>query len=150
MKKLKKYVAYNPDTFEFIGFYEENRKDLPNTVSEVDPKTFLSDKGTHTNYNPAIGWYTEEVVLTEEEKRKEFKQKRTALIENLTVTVGGYTFDADEMSRSRMADTIVGLNPDEVQLWVLADNSVIYPTREVLIEVLRAIGAAQTAVWVQQ
>lgn len=82
--------------------------------------------------------------------RMEFKKQRELNIRALTVNVGGLVYDADETSRSRMADTIVGLEPLETSLWVLADNSVTYPTREVLKEVLRAIGIAQTAVWVQQ
>jgi len=54
---LKKYVAYDPSSFEFKGFYSEGRKDLPVNSKEVNPITFMQDKGNNTHYNPNTGWY---------------------------------------------------------------------------------------------
>ena len=51
-KIVKKYVAYDPETFKFIGFYEEDRKGLPSTVDEINPDNFMEQKGGHSHYNP--------------------------------------------------------------------------------------------------
>lgn len=149
MENLKKYLAYNPETFEFAGFYKEGRKDLPDTVVEVDPETFLVDKGQHTHYNPDTGWYTEEVVLTDEQIRSEFKSSRSLQVSNIKVTVDGMDFDGDEESQNRLVRAITALDPEETTLWVLADNTAVYPTREQLKQVLRLAGEAQSLIWVQ-
>jgi len=51
-KQLKKYVAYDPETHMFKGFFNEGRKDLPSDVHEVNRATFMQDIGFHTHYNP--------------------------------------------------------------------------------------------------
>jgi|TARA_B110000908_G_C9957230_1_gene315211 hypothetical protein len=145
----KKYVAYDPETFEFRGFYTEGRKDLPSSIAEVDPVSFIEDMGQHTHYSPERGFYTVVVELTEEELRRDFKEAREIALNELTVEVAGLVYDADETSRSRMADTIVALEPEEENLWVLADNSVVMLSRESLVSVLRAIGKAQNNLWLQ-
>lgn len=48
----KKYVAYDPITYGFKGFYSEGRKDLPEFVDEIDRENFRTIKGKHTHYNP--------------------------------------------------------------------------------------------------
>ena len=149
IEKKKKYVAYDPETFEFRGFYSEGRKTMPTTVAEVDSTLFLEHKGEHTHYSPEKGFYTVVVELTEEELRRDFKEAREIALNELTVEVAGLVYDADETSRSRMADTIVALEPEEENLWVLADNSVVILSRESLVSVLRAIGKAQNNLWLQ-
>ena len=146
---IKKYVAYNPETLEIIGVYNEGRKDLPSTVAEVNHETFLEDKGQHTHYSPNEGFHTIEPILTDVELRAKFKNNRTIQLRNLKVTVNNLEFNADEVSRGRMADAIVGLAEGEIQMWVLADNSVENLTKDQLIAVLREIGIAQTAIWTQ-
>jgi len=66
---MKKYVAYDKDTFKFIGFYDEGRADTPDTVDEVDSTTFLEDIGQDTHYNPETKtFYTPEADLLEREE----------------------------------------------------------------------------------
>jgi len=94
MKILKKYVAYNPSTFKFMGFFNEGRKDLPTTVAEVSRETFLEDKGQHTHYNPEIGsYYTpeEDVIARQIESDKiwrdyELRSSDLFMIEDYPIT----------------------------------------------------------------
>ena len=68
---LKKYVAYDPDTFEFEGFFSEGRKELPETLDEVNSETFLEDKGQNTHYNPDTKvFYTPEADLLAKEEEQ--------------------------------------------------------------------------------
>lgn len=63
-KKLKKYVSYEPDTFIVLGFYNEGRKDMPDTIDEVNVDTFIEDIGQHTKYNPETKiFYTDQVDI---------------------------------------------------------------------------------------
>jgi hypothetical protein len=81
--------------------------------------------------------------------RTVFKAERAAKVENLKVTVDGMVFDADETSHTRMVAAIASMEKDETQLWVLADNSVKFPTKEQLIQAAKLARTAQTAVWTQ-
>ena len=148
-KYIKKYVAYNPTTFEFMGFYSEGRKDLPETVDEVDRLTFLTDKGEHTHYSPLLGFHTVEVQLTTEEIRAKFKADRHVIIANMKVTVDGMEFDADKVARDNLVGAVTALDPLETQMWVLANNEVVLVTREQLQRVLRGIKENLDAIWVQ-
>jgi hypothetical protein len=78
------------------------------------------------------------------------KEDRTEAVERIIVEVEGMMFDGDEESQSRMSRAIVSLNPGEVTLWKLADNTAANVTREQLQAALRAAGAAQTALWFVQ
>lgn len=149
----KRFCHYDSNNFKIIGFYSEEShgESIPlpkvevtlGNIEEVNNKQYthviITDEG--------VSFERIENEKTAEELRREFKRSRTTIISNLTVEIDGMVFDADEISRSRMADTIVGLADDETQLWVLADNSIVYLTKMQLIEVLRAIGTAQTALW---
>lgn len=146
-EEKKKYVAYDPETFKFIGFYTEGRKTMPTIIAEVDPISFKEDKGQHTHYSPEKGFYTVEVQLSDAEIRAEFKYNREEAIRVLKVEVEGLSYDANEPSRSRVADNIVALEPLETTSWVLADNTVATLSRETLVKVLRAIRTAQGSLW---
>lgn len=80
--------------------------------------------------------------------RELFKAQRQILVDNIKVTVGGKTFDGDEVSQTRMARATTVLLEGETVLWVLADNTPTQCTKAELIEALRLAGAAQTEVWV--
>jgi len=80
--------------------------------------------------------------------RTAFKESRQALVDSIVVEVEGKLFDGDEVSQTRMARAISVMKEDETTKWVLADNSVYFPTKEELIEALRLAGSRQTEVWV--
>lgn len=86
--------------------------------------------------------------LNAKAERDAFKAERQSLVDNIKVTVADKVYDGDEISQARMARAIVAMDDTETTLWVLADNSVYYPTKAELIEVLRLAGAEQTRVWV--
>lgn len=98
-----------------------------------------------------------EIVKTqeqlEEEALRKLKQKRASEVSKITVTVDGMIFDGDEDSQSRMARTITAVKALGVDLatttrtWVLADNSIAYPTVYQLAQALALAGEAQTALW---
>ncbi len=78
--QLKKYVAYDPVTFEFKGFYNEGRKDLPEYVDEIDPDTFMSQIGQHTHYNPITKtFYTPEADIQAKAEAEELSWRNTTL-----------------------------------------------------------------------
>lgn len=78
------------------------------------------------------------------------KGARAAEVDALIVTTAsGNTFDGDEASQDRMSRAITALDPGETTLWILADNTPTYITREELREALRLAGEAQTAIWVR-
>lgn len=152
MIKLKKYLAFNPETFEFQGFYNEGRKDLPETIMEVDPASFITDKGQHTHFNPETGWYTAEVVRTDEELREDFKRERAEIVANSTVVYNGMEFDADEVSQNRMLRPIAVLQhkPEgTTQKWFLTNNQSVHLVIDDFLAVLELAGVAQTDVWGQ-
>lgn len=94
-EELKKYAAYDPETFKFIGFYNEDRKDLPENVIEVPRATFLTDKGQHTHINPDIGYYTP--PATEEEKRQKRRLWRIGILrETDKFMLEDYPIDAQQ------------------------------------------------------
>lgn len=82
--------------------------------------------------------------------RNLFKLSRSEIVNNLTVVVDGYTFDADEASQSRMKTAILSALDDvETTHWVLADNSVVQLNRLQLQSALRASALAMSSIWLQ-
>ncbi len=78
------------------------------------------------------------------------KAARAGEIEAVVVsTASGKSFDGNEEAQGRMSRAITALDPGEATLWVLADNTPAYVTREELREALRLAGEAQTAIWVR-
>lgn len=132
------------------GYYNDDVYDvIPESCLEITESQWQEavESGANKFVNGVFFQYTP--PPTDKELREAFKFNRELQVKALTVEYDGMIFDANEESRSRMSDTIVGLEPLETNLWVLADNTVIHPTRETLKKVLRAIGTAQTNIWVQ-
>ena len=83
--------------------------------------------------------------------RDEFKAQRQAAVDAIKVTVNtGKVFDGDELSQTRMARAIVGMQAAGAPTirWVLADNT---PTEVTLAEITEALvlaGEEQARLWV--
>lgn len=88
--------------------------------------------------------------LNAKAERDAFKAERQALVDTIKVTVADKVYDGDEISQARMARAIVAMSDTETVQWVLADNSVHYPTKAELTEALRLAGAEQTKLWIQE
>jgi len=91
-------------------------------------------------------------ILPDPEPTREDKKKaRQELVDVIKVTTStGKEFDGDEISQTRMARAIIGMQAtgQPTLTWVLADNT---PTEATLVELTEAMclaGAAQAAVWV--
>lgn len=83
--------------------------------------------------------------------REEWKQQRQQAVDAITVTVNGKVFDGDEVSQTRMARAILGMQVAGATSinWTLADNSVTQATLEELSEALVLAGQRQAELWVQ-
>lgn len=98
-----------------------------------------------------------EIVKTQEELEAEaltqLKEQRASAVSKITVEVDGMVFDGDEESQTRMSRTISAAKALGVDLatttrtWVLADNTIAYPTIYQLAQALLLAGEAQTALW---
>lgn len=92
-------------------------------------------------------------LMTEEEKLTEAKTERAEVVSKIVVDVDGMKFDGDETSQARMSRAVllaVVFNKDldaTTTKWVLADNTVAYPTIRQLAQALMLAGEEQTAVW---
>jgi len=100
-------------------------------------------------------WTGEAWVLNIERKatadREEWKLQRQAAVDAITVTVNGKVFDGDEVSQTRMARAIIGMQAAQVGTinWTLADNTVTLATVAELTEALVFAGQRQAELWVQ-
>ena len=71
---LKKYVAYDPNTHEFLGFYNEGRKDMPTTVAEIDADTCVEQIGQNNKYNPETKlFYTDQAEINERNTSRQIR-----------------------------------------------------------------------------
>ena len=92
-------------------------------------------------------------LMTDEEKLIEAKTERAEVVSKIVVDVDGMKFDGDETSQARMSRAVllaVVFNKDldaTTTKWVLADNTVVYPTIRQLAQALMLAGEEQTAVW---
>lgn len=75
------------------------------------------------------------------------KAERAAEVEALTVEVEGMIFDADETSQARMSVAASSMTDDELNVWVLHDNSIVQVTKSQLMQACRLARIAQSAVW---
>lgn len=81
------------------------------------------------------------------------KEERAAAVGALIVTVDGMDFNGDEVSQSRMTRAVLlavafGKDMDTTTTkWVLADDTVAYPTIRQLAKALMLAGEEQTRVW---
>lgn len=100
-------------------------------------------------------WNSEAWVLNTDRKamaeREEWKQQRQAAVDAITVTVNGKVFDGDEVSQTRMARAIIGMQAAQAATinWTLADNTVTQATVAELTEALILAGQRQAELWVQ-
>lgn len=81
------------------------------------------------------------------------KEERAAAVGAIIVTVDEMDFNGDEVSQSRMTRAVLlavafGKDMDTTTTkWVLADDTVAYPTIRQLAKALMLAGEEQTAVW---
>ena len=75
------------------------------------------------------------------------KAERAAEVEALTVEVEGMVFDADETSQARMSVAASSMTDDELNVWVLHDNSIVQVTKAQLMQACRLARIAQSAIW---
>lgn len=80
--------------------------------------------------------------------RAKFVSDRDLKMANLTVTIDGQVFDADEKSQARMHRAQAVMNDIEVVTWVLANNTTTLVTKKTLMKALDAASRAQAALWV--
>ena len=83
--------------------------------------------------------------------REEWKRQRQTAVDTITVTVNGKVFDGDEVSQTRMARAIIGMQAAQTGslVWVLADNTPTQVTVAELTEALVLAGQRQAELWVQ-
>lgn len=82
--------------------------------------------------------------------REVWKAHRQAAVDAITVTVNGKVFDGDEVSQTRMARAIIGMQAAGVPAinWTLADNTVTQASVAELTEALVLAGQRQAELWV--
>lgn len=104
-------------------------------------------------YNYPVG---PELLTSEEVSATELtvaKEERAAAVDAIIVTVDGMDFNGDEVSQSRMTRAVLlavafGKDMDTTTTkWVLADDTVAYPTIRQLAQALMLAGEEQTRVW---
>lgn len=77
------------------------------------------------------------------------KAVRYAEVANIKVTVGGATYDGDEIAQGRMARAALAMSDTDTLPWVTADNTIVTVNKAELLEVLRQAGLAMAAIWVK-
>lgn len=118
------------------------RVDIPELEGYVEPLQTKPAEPTKPE-----SWPTADEVFAPY-KRDLFKLDRTKKVRELTVEVDGMVFDGDEESQTRMARAILSLEPGEkMEIWVLADNSIVQPTREQLQQAMKLAGSRQSTIW---
>lgn len=108
---------------ELVSLWEDREPVRPEIRT---PKQFLEESG---------------LLLTA------FKKNREQRLEELTVTIDGYVFNADETSQNRMARSVAAGEAGMSTLWKLADDSVVRVSWTQLRQALLASGRAQTEIW---
>lgn len=89
-------------------------------------------------------------VKTPQQLRAEARAARTVAVAAITVTTStGKVFDGDEISQTRMARAIIGLQAAGVPTitWTLANNSITAVTLAELTEALILAGQRQAELW---
>jgi hypothetical protein len=126
---------------------------IPTEAVEVSQDTYNNSLvGTHL-----IEGEVQNIVpeLTAAQVRNIFKVKREATVNAATFdyidpnTGDTWKFDADKDSIIYMAAVIASLPTDGTNLWVLADNTVVYPTAAQLKDIHRQMVINVSNIWVQ-
>lgn len=95
----------------------------------------------------ALAAYDHDAYI-DEQARAIWIAERTALVEEIKVTVDGMVFDGDETSQTRMARAVIASASDaETTTWVLADNTPALVTASQLRQALKLAGTGQTTLW---
>lgn len=145
-------ISIPEGTEELSGWYKLTYADMPEQSS-----AFIIEQGP---VELVDGHYVQTWVQTprppEEVAAEELahaKTERAEAVSRIIVTVDGMQFDGDETSQTRMSRAVVlaavfGKDLDATTTkWVLADNTVAYPTIRQLAQALMLAGEEQTAVW---
>ena len=145
-------ISIPEGTEELSGWYKLTYADMPEQNS-----TFIIEQGP---VKLVDGHYMQtwvqtprppEEVVADELARA--KIERAEAVSRIIVTVDGMQFDGDETSQTRMSRAVIlaavfGKDLDATTTkWVLADNTVAYPTIRQLAQALMLAGEAQTDVW---
>lgn len=140
------------DTEELFGWYKLAYADMPEQDSafiiEQGPVELVDGHYVQTWVQTP---HSSEEVAAEELARA--KVERADTVRRIVVTVDGMQFDGDEISQTRMARAVLlavvfGKDLDATNTkWVLADNTVAYPTVRQLAQALMLAGEEQTRVW---
>lgn len=131
------YVDTVPDGYELIFLYHDG---------SLADEIYLAR--TLRFYGYPLG-----ELMTDEEKLAEAKTERAEVVSKIVVDVDGMKFDGDETSQARMSRAVLLAVVFDKDLdatttkWVLADNTVAYPTIRQLAQALMLAGEEQTAVW---
>lgn len=145
-------ISIPEGTEELSGWYKLTYADMPEQES-----AFIIEQGP---VELVDGHYVQTWVQTprppEEVAAEELahaKTERAEAVSRIIVTVDGMQFDGDETSQTRMSRAVVlaavfGKDLDATTTkWILADNTVAYPTIRQLAQALMLAGEEQTAVW---
>lgn len=89
---MKRYVSYNKDTFEFVGFYnDELHKVIPEPNSEIETTGHVERKGSHTHYNPATNvFYTPKEVSDKLEREQNISWRNSQLMQTDKYMISDY------------------------------------------------------------
>lgn len=121
----------------------EKYEELANWCNESQ-KAYIEDKGDYYEV-VAIPEPTAEEIA--ERALVQAKQARAEAVEALTVEVDGMVFDGDETSQARMSVAASSMTDDEMNVWVLHDNSIVQVTKPQLLLACRLARIAQSAIW---
>ena len=145
-------ISIPEGTEELSGWYKLTYADMPEQDS-----AFIIEQGP---VELVDGHYVQTWVQTprppEEVAAEELahaKTERAEAVSRIIVTVDGMQFDGDETSQTRMSRAVVlaAVFDNDLDVtttkWVLADNTVAYPTIRQLAQALMLAGEAQTDVW---
>ena len=145
-------ISIPEGTEELSGWYKLTYADMPEQDSafsiEPGPVELVDDHYVQTwvqTPRPPEEVAAEELVHA--------KTERAEAVSRIIVTVDGMQFDGDEISQTRMSRAVIlaavfGKDLDATTTkWILADNTVAYPTIRQLAQALMLAGEEQTAVW---
>lgn len=140
------------DTEEISGWYKLTYADMPEQdfafIIEQGPVELVDGHYVQTWVRTPR---SSEEVAAEELTRA--KVERADTVRRIVVTVDGMDFNGDEVSQSRMTRAVLlavafGKDMDTTTTkWVLADDTVAYPTIRQLAQALMLAGEEQTRVW---
>lgn len=158
--KLGYAVFWNGTDWEYIEDHRQTH-DKGGMVVEGSGTPFWMPGDTWKSparYMFDLGSLPEGAMRTKPEKPAEVleaealaraKEERAAAVAALTVEVDGMVFDGDEKAQERMARAVTMADSmDETTEWVLANNTVAIVTADQLRRACRAVGKAQTALWI--